>query len=74
LAMMEARYSEVMEDQLAWLKSVDFPDVFPVESFTTLMMLVPVFGADFREFIEMQPSRHNVNPRSTCEINYQCKT
>ena len=67
---MEARYSEVTEDQLAWLKSVDFPDVFPVESFTTLMMPLPVLGADFKESIEMQPSRHNVNARSTCEINY----
>jgi hypothetical protein len=51
--MMEARYSEVTEDQLAWLKSVDFPDVFPVESFTTLMMPLPALGADFRESIEM---------------------
>ena len=67
---MEARYSEVTEDQLAWLKSVNFPDVFPVESFTTLIMLLPAFGADLREVIEMQPSRHNMNPRSTCKINY----
>ena len=69
LAVMEVKYSEVTDDQLAWLKSVDFPDVFPVKLFTTLIMPLPVFRTDIRESIEMQPSRHNVNPRSTCEIN-----
>lgn len=58
-----------MEDQLAWVKSVDFPDVFPVDSFLALMMPLPDFGADFKESIEMKPSRHKVNPRSICGAN-----
>jgi len=58
-------------DQLAWVKLVDFPDVFPVDSFLALMMLLPDFGADFRESIEMEPSCHNMNPHSTYKLMNQ---